>query len=214
MSGDTMTLGDIPRPARTIAWSLLLCFATLTGSASRADATGVLAACTGSMPDGWTFAAQAQEARFLHVIWTGPRGQTRVALLAPYSVNADGFPVFTGTTQDTNEVTLVDRSGGSPSDGSEIMVYSERSGWLRATCRLLGTPDAGEESLSDDIQRNVLGLRDSRATNWLQRMGFRRERVIELAGSSKTERWVREQDERIDVVFYGGLVSDVNLAAE
>lgn len=214
MTGNHMTQGRVSRTARIIAWSLPICLATWTGSASHADATAVQATCTGSMPDGWTFAAQAQEARFLHVVWTGPLGQTRVVLLAPYSVNADGFPVFTGTMQDNNEVTLVDRSGGSPSDGSEIMVYSEGSGWSQATCRLLGAEDAAEASVSDDVQRNILGLRDARATNWLQRGGFRRERVVEFTRSSKTERWARAQDERIDVIFYGGIVSDVILVTE
>jgi hypothetical protein len=116
--------------------------------------------------------------------------------------------------QDSNEVTLVDRSGGSPADGSEIILFSEQSGWSQAACRLLDTPDVGEASLSGEIQQNILGLRDARATNWLQRNGFRRERIVEFTTSSKTERWARAQDERIDVIFYGGIVSDVIGVAE
>lgn len=214
MFGDTMTLGDISGAARIVAWSLTICIATLTGNASRADADGLQATCTGSMEDGWTFAAQTQDTQFLHVIWTGPQGQTRVALLAPYSVNADGFPVFTGTMQDTNDVTLVDQSGGSPAADSGIMVYSEPWGWMQGTCRILDTANAGETFFSDDIQRSILGLRDARATNWLQRNGFGRERVVEFTRSSKTERWSRAPDERIDIIFFGGIVSDVILVAE
>lgn len=211
---DTMTAASFSRAARTIAVSLPICLAALFGSASRIDAAGVQAMCSGSTQDGWTFAAQTLDARFLHVMWTGPQGQTRVALLTPYSVNADGLPVFTGIMQDIYEVVLVDQSGASPADGSEIIVYSEQWGWSQGVCRLLGSAEAGAASPPDDVQRSIHGLRDARATNWLQRNGFRRERIVEFTRTSKTERWAKAQGDHIDVIFYGGIVSDVVLVGE
>jgi hypothetical protein len=213
MTGDNMTAVDVPRTARAFALTLSVCLAALLADASRADADGQQATCTGTFPDGWTFAVQTLDARFLHVIWTGPAGQTRVAPLSPYSVNADGFPVFTGMMQDVTEVILVDRSGGSLADGSGIMVYSEQWGWSEGECRMLDTAPEDAASLSDDIQRRILGLRDARATNWLQRNGFSRERIVGSTRSSKTVRWARAQGDRIDVIFYGGVVSDVVLVA-
>ena len=170
--------------------------------------------CAGTLPNGWTFAAESLDGRFLHILWTGTQGQTRVSVLSYYATNADGFPVFTGTLQDAIEVALLDMSGGAPATGTEIMVHSEEWGWHPGMCRELGgqTPD-GVLSV-EVIRQNLVGTRDTTARNWLRRSGFTLVRVVEINGDGKTERWQQNPSYPVDVVFDGSIVSDVIAAGK
>ena len=179
-----------------------------------AQTLGVQANCSGTLPNGWTFAAEALDGRFLHVIWSGTQGQTRVSLLSYYSTNADGFPVFRGTLQDAIKIALVDMSGGTPATGTEVMIFSEDWGWFPGTCRQLGS-DTPEGVLSTEvILQNLVGTRDSSASNWLRRNDFTRVQIVTHSSTGKTERWQQDSSYPVDVVFYGTIVSDVISAAQ
>lgn len=190
--------------------------AALVGFVKPVDAqtSGLQVNCTGTVPNGWTFAAEAVDGRFLHVIWSGTQGQTRVSLLSHYSTNADGFPVFRGTLQEAIQIALVDSSGGTPATGTEVMVYSEEWGWFPGACRQLGN-DAPEGLMSTDvIFQNLVGTRDSTASNWLRRNGFTRVQIGTHSGTGKTERWQQDPSYPVDIVFSGTLVSYVVSAAQ
>jgi hypothetical protein len=180
---------------------------------AEAQTAGGQVTCTGSLPNGWTFAAEALDGRFLHIIWSGTQGQTRVSLLGYYATNADGFPVFRGTLQDALTVAVVDRSGGAPATATEVDVYAEDWGWSQGACRELGRT-APEGVLSTDaILQSLVGTRDSSASNWLRRNGFTRVRVLTHSGTGKIERWQQDPRYPVDVVFSGTIVSDVIPAA-
>jgi hypothetical protein len=186
----------------------------LQGTAAMAQTLGVQVTCTGSVPNGWTFAADALDGRFLHVIWTGPQAQTRVSVLTYYATNADGAPVFNGALQDAIAITLVDGSGGTPATGSEVAIYASEWGWMTGTCRQLGgaTPDG---LLSTEvIRQNLLGTRDAAGTNWLRRNGFALARVVSLAADGKTELWQQDASYPVNVIFAGGRIVDVISVAE
>ncbi|MCE8522768.1 hypothetical protein KBY24_14775 [Ruegeria pomeroyi] len=183
--------------------------AAMVSQSWNAAAEGLKTSCAGTLPNDWTFAADAIDNRFLHIVWTGPLGQTRVSVLTFYSTNADGFPVFAGTLQDTIEVMLVDGSRGAPTEGTEIMVMSEDWGWHSGVCRQLGVDMQTDTLSASFISQKISGLRDTRATNWLQRNGFRRERTLGAWRAGTSERWLGNQGQRLEIVFQNGFVSDV-----
>jgi hypothetical protein len=174
-----------------------------------AQTLGVQANCTGTLPNGWTFAAEALDGRFLHIIWTGTEGQTRVSLLSRYSTNAEGFPVFQGTLQDALKIALVDRSGGTPATGTEVVVFSEDWGWFPGVCRQLGSNPPEGLLPTEVIRQSLVGTRDSTASNWLRRNGFTRLQIVTHSVDGKTERWQQDPSYPVDVLFSGILVSDV-----
>jgi hypothetical protein len=176
-------------------------------------AAGVQVSCAGQGPDGWSFATEALDGRFLHVIWTGSVGQTRVAMLTFGGENAEGFPVYFGTLRDTIPLSLVDMSAGAPGIGTDVIVHSEDWGWFTGTCRFLGgAEDLGVMS-TDAIRRNLVGTRDTSATNWLRRNGFTLVRLVTQSAEGKTERWQQDPAYQIDVIYSGTIVSEVVAAA-
>jgi hypothetical protein len=187
---------------------LLAALFSLPGSLG-AQTLGGQANCTGTLPNGWTFAAEALDGRFLHIIWTGNEGQTRVSLLSYYSTNADGFPVFQGTLQDALNIALVDKSGGTPATGTEVEVFSEDWGWFPGVCRQLGSNVPEGFFSTEAIRQNLVGTRDSTASNWLRRNGFTRLQIVTHSIDGKTERWQQDPSYPVDVVFSGTMVSDV-----
>lgn len=206
-----MRAPDHKNRARNAAAACLLSVAALAAQAwpSGAQALGDQVGCAGTLTNGWSFAAEALDGRFLHVIWTGPQGQTRVSVLNYYATNAEGFPVFQGMFQDAIEIALVDRSGGTPATGTEVAVFSEEYGWFTGTCQARGSAAPEGVLPTEVIRQNLVGTRDSGATNWLRRNDFALVRVVELTATGKTERWQQDPSYPVDVVFYGGVVSDV-----
>jgi hypothetical protein len=197
----------------TGAWTIALLFGVQAVPVT-AQTLGQQVSCSGSLPNGWTFAAEALDGRFLHIIWTGTQGQTRVSLLSHYTINADNAAVFRGTLQDAIEITLVDTSGGIPMTGTEVAVFADEWGWFAGTCRQIGGA-APEGLLSTEVIRhNLMGTRDSSATNWLRRNGFSLVRVVTHSSNGKTERWQQDPTYPIDVVFAGGRVADVSAAPQ
>lgn len=179
-----------------------------------AQTLGLQVSCTGSLPNGWTFAAEALDGRFLHIIWAGMLGQNRVSVLDYYATNADGAPVFHGTLQDAIEITLVDGSGGSPVTGTEVAIYSGEWGWFTGTCRQLGSETPSGLLSTEVIRQNLVGARDAAATNWLRRNNFVLARVVTLSGGNKTERWQQDAMYPVHVVFVEGRITDVISAPE
>ncbi|MCC5975659.1 MAG: hypothetical protein JJT81_16625 [Rubellimicrobium sp.] len=174
-----------------------------------AQTTGTEVSCTGEVPNGWAYAAHALEDRFLHIVWTGPTGQVRVSPLVFLSTNAEGFPVFGGTLQDTIPVTLVDLSGGAPGTGTEVVVHSEAHGWFPGSCRGIGS-ETPEGLLSVAvIRQNLLGVRDTTATNWLRRNEFTLVGTVSHSGEGKSERWQQDPSYPVEVIYSGNIVSDV-----
>lgn len=194
----------------------MLFLASVAGQSdpSAAEPLGTHTRCAGEVPNGWTFAAEALDGRFLHVIWTGTIGQTRVSTLTFYATNADGSPVFTGTLQEAIDVSLVDLSGGSPATGSEVLVHAEDWGWFPGTCRELGRETPAGVMPAEAIRRALVGSRDASATNWLRSNGFSLVRVLELTKTGKTERWQQDPAYAVDVVFDNRFVSDVVVPVE
>jgi hypothetical protein len=174
-----------------------------------AQTLGQQVSCTGSLPNGWTFVADALDGRFLHIIWTGMQGQTRVSLLNYYATNAENAPVFRGTLQDAIEITLVDSSGGAPATGTEVAIFSDEWGWFAGTCRQIGGETPVGLLSTEVIRQNLVGTRDSSATNWLRRNGFSLARIVTLSSEGKTERWQQDPVYPVDVVFTDGRVADV-----
>jgi len=179
-----------------------------------AQTLGMQVSCTGSLPNGWTFAAEALDGRFLHIIWTGMQGQNRVSVLGYYATNADGAPVFHGTLQDAIEIALVDGSGGAPVTGTEVAIYSDEWGWFTGTCRQLGSEMTNVLLSTEVIRQNLVGTRDAAATNWLRRNNFVLTRVVTPSIGNKTERWQQDAMYSVHVVFAGGRVTDVISAPE
>jgi hypothetical protein len=179
-----------------------------------AQTLGVQANCSGTLPNGWSFAAESLDGRFLHIIWSGTKGQTRVSLLSYYSTNADGFPVFRGTLQDALEIALVDRSGGTPATGTEVVIFSEEWGWFPGSCRQLGSSSPEGVLSTEVIRQSLVGTRDSSASNWLRRNDFTRVQVVTHSSAGKTERWQQDPRYPVDIVFSGTIVSDVVSAAQ
>lgn len=206
-----MRLSDYLGRVRKAGAPCLLSVAALATLAwpSGAQELGSQVGCAGILPNGWSFAAEALDGRFLHIIWTGPQRQTRVSVLSHYATNVEGFPVFLGTFQDSLEITLVDRSGGIPTTGSEVAVFSEDYGWFAGTCQARGGAAPEGVLSSEVIRRNLVGTRDSAATNWMRRNDFALVRLVELTTTGKTERWQQDPGYPVDIVFYGGVVSDV-----
>ncbi|WP_170516989.1 hypothetical protein [Ruegeria atlantica] len=194
--------------AATLALSLI----AFSGPSWGNSGTGVQTSCGGDASDNWTFTTDALDGRFLHVIWTGPQGETRVSTLNYYATNTEGYPVFTGTFLDVAEVILVDKSGGAPKNDSEVMVFTEDWGWVAGNCRELGKTGSSEVSGTEFVRKTLVGSRDASATNWLQRNGFARESILEFSEIGKIELWQMDQGDAIEVVFYHGIVSDVHLA--
>jgi hypothetical protein len=187
---------------------------SLPPAAATAQTLGLQVSCGGGLPNDWKFAADALDGRFLHIIWTGPQGQTRVSVLSYYGTNADGDAVFNGTLQDAIEIILVDGSAGSPVTGTEVAIYSGEWGWFNGTCRQLGSETPEGLLSSDVIRQQLVGMRDAAATNWLRRNGLSLVRVVTLSGSNKTERWQQDATYPVHVVFAGGRVADVATVPE
>ena len=179
-----------------------------------AQALGVEVSCIGTLPNGWSFAADALDGRFLHIIWSGTSGQSRVSLLTPYSTNAEGFPVFLGSLQDAIKITLVDQSGGAPATGTDVVVFSEDWGWFPGACRQLGGETPDSVFSTEVIRQHLVGSRDATASNWLRRNDFTRVEVVTHSSEGKTERWQQDETFPVDVVFSGGIVSDVKVAGQ
>ncbi|MCX7301390.1 MAG: hypothetical protein NTX73_13655 [Rhodobacterales bacterium] len=170
---------------------------------------GLSIECTGSLPNGWSFTAEALDERFLHIIWSGPQEQTRVSVMTAYSTNADGSSVFRGTLFDAIEVTLVDTSGGNPSTGTEVEIYAEEWGWFSGACVEQASGPAEKFLSSEVIRQNLVGTRDTSATNWLRRNNFVRVQVITHSSTGKTERWQQDPAYPVDIQFLDGRVFDV-----
>lgn len=165
--------------------------------------------CTGAMANGWSFAAQSRDGLFDDLVWTRPGEPDQITELAYYSTNAEGQPVWRGTVAASAKVILVDLSGGSMRDGARVSVHAEDWGWAAGTCQ-------GAAAQADDAEavlRSLLGLRDTRATNWLRSNGFSLVRTVAHSGTGKTERWSQTGGPAVEIVFDMGLVSDVVSAA-
>ena len=181
----------------------------LLASPSSAEETVSQAICSGSVPNDWTFQADAVGEQFLHIVWTGSLGQKRVSVLNFYNENTEGYPVFSGLFQKDIEILLVDKSGGRPGDDTEILVFSREWGWNTGKCRKLDNIISAETTKSNEVRKSLLGSRDTSAANWLRRNGFTLGNVVEITRAGKVERWRSEQDSHVYVVFYNGVVSDV-----
>lgn len=204
MKNRTVKRQTICPKLKYLAFSLMILV-----SPSSAEEMTTQTICNGSAPDGWTFQADAIGDQFLHLVWTGALGQNRATILTFYNENTDGYPVFRGLFQKDVEVLLVDKSGGNPGDETEAMVYSREWGWNTGKCRQLKKETAIETADSSEVRRSLLGSRDASAANWLRRNGFSLGNVVEITRTGKVERWGREQDGHVYVVFYNGIVSEV-----
>lgn len=193
---------------KTFAGLAAVTFAALS-SPLAAQTTGDEVSCSGSIPNGWAYVAHAFEGRFLHIIWTGPEGQTRVSALTFIAANADDNPVFGGTLQDTIIVTLVDMSGGAPASGTEVVVHSEQYGWFPGTCQSLGNVTPYGVLSTEVVRQNLLGTRDTTATNWLRRNDFALVGTVSQSGDVRVETWQQDPSYRVDVIYSGSIVSDV-----
>ena len=190
---------------------LLVAAAAVAGQSrsAYAEGLGVATNCTGTVTNGWSFAAEALDSRFLHIIWSGPNEQTRVSVMSYYATNAEGLPVFRGTLQDAIEVTLVDNSGGNPATGTEVAIHADDWGWLTGVCRALGGATPDDAMSTEVIRQNLVGTRDTTATNWLRRNGFFRVQVITHSSSGKTELWQQDPAYPVGIQFLDGRVFDV-----
>jgi len=74
---------------------------------------------------------------------------------------------------------------------------------------LINQETATETPKPSELRRSLLGSRDTSAANWLRRNGFTLGNVVEITRTGKVERWRREQDVHVYVVFYNGIVSEV-----
>ncbi len=203
---------DRLKPGAAMAAAGVLLLAVLAPPVA-AQSAGDEVSCSGALPDDWTYAAHAVDGRFLHIIWTGPAGQTRVSPMSYLSTNADGSPVFGGTLQDTIIVTLVDASGGAPATGTEIVIHSEQYGWFPATCQTLEDATPYGVISAEVIRQNLIGTRDTTATNWLRRNDFTLVRTTSGSGDIRIERWQQDPSYPVDVFYSGSIVSDVLPAA-
>ncbi|MFQ4137166.1 hypothetical protein PGN35_012695 [Nodosilinea sp. PGN35] len=91
--------------------------------------------CTGQMQNGWQYRAEATNQRFTQIRWERSGAEPTVSTLRFYRNNAQGQPVYRGSFRAATQLALVDLSGGTPRQGSQISVGVEEWGWSRGNCR-------------------------------------------------------------------------------
>jgi hypothetical protein len=161
--------------------------------------------CTGVMANGIGFSARVVDGLFEELVWTKAGQPDRLSDLSYFTTNAEGQTVWRGAFEQATKVLLVDLSGGAVRNDSRIAVYAEGWGWADGTCRGPAVNAGGAAA----VLRNLIGLRDTQATNWLRRNGFSRVRTVTHSGTGKTERWSHPNNPVVEVVFEMGFVSDV-----
>lgn len=93
--------------------------------------------CVGNIFDDTTFTAYARNREFRRVEFRNTQtGLRSTAYLSAAGENQEGHRIYRGRVSDSGaaEVTVVDRSGGNPSPGTEVAVAYNRE-WARGRCR-------------------------------------------------------------------------------